>query len=228
MDLLSERGTFESAPLSENGFEIQDSTNDTFVFTPAGAPGVLGLHADITRASMKPGSEAWNVSVELAKALPADPGMPVNIDLFVADVDKPVAPTGVFRAGINHGFMLLFGTRTKWHADSWIYDSKANRWNKDDVLITFSATGNLITMTIPYSALPKNIRGTARFFALASQSGITAVDIAPGKELPTLKETGTITKGQRTFSFPHITAGIVGALIIILAGWMILRRKRGA
>ncbi len=180
----NERETFEDVPLADAPVLLDDPRDDLVVFDRNGGAAVPPLLADITKVSLTEADDGWRVQVTTDAPFPADPGMPVNFHVYIDRPEVPNAPSGVFRASSDLAFLLLFGTRTKWHSEHWTYDAASGRW-LENTPFPFTVGERDFTLTLPYSVLPRDSQGSIRFLALTSDNaGSTAIDVAPGEGLP--------------------------------------------
>lgn len=226
-DMTLERSAFEAVPLRADGAVMTDATGegDIVVFdrgTGGAAPDAI---IDLSSVEMTPEGDAWKVLFRFVDPLPAEPQYPINFDLFVdSDGDrKNNAKTGVFRAGSDRAFLLLFGTKTKWHTLTWQFDPSNDRWAQLTTPVEFAIGEKDVTLTIPSSLLPmtppKN--ATVRAFALTSTGGITATDVAPGMALP---EVRTVPLSDDTSSGMSGKV-LLGVFVALLGGSLFLWYK---
>jgi hypothetical protein len=227
-DGTRERTAFETVRMNQS--TIDDATDDLTVFTRDGVQTVPEVMADITRVTMTNNTKRWEITVETATPLPDNPGMPVNIDVFIDRADIPNAPNGVYRAGIDTACMLLFGTVTKWHTQCWSYEG--GKWQKGGTFPYLINRGTA-TLYIPLTVLPEDAIGV-RFFTLTSDNaGHEAVDVAPGTGLPPLPEDlPQPTQMTPSRVSPPTSMGKVWSLILIVAAvagtgaWAVSRRRK--
>jgi len=181
-----EREPFEYAATEEGTLTLEDPVDDLIVFDRDNRGTLPPVLADLTRMSVEPRDDGWIVTFELANPLPEDPGLAVNFDVFIdRDGDESNdATTGVFRAHSDTIFMLLHGTRTKWHSKWWTYDSATGRWNEQPNDPEYTLGDSTFTLKIPYAVIPREAGVPMRGFSLTSTGGITAIDIVPGTDFP--------------------------------------------
>lgn len=188
-DIALEREQFPWAKTVLKGAQVADDTNDLVFFDKKSERKATALQADLKRMQVQAGAGGWEVEFETVAAIPEDPGMPVNFDVFFDRDGDPSnnAPDGVFRAGSDAVFMILFGTRTKWHATSWSYVPAEKRW-REGAAPVYKVSPTKFSLTIPYELVPKNENILVRGFSLVLENGITAVDIVPGAGLPVVRK----------------------------------------
>ncbi len=244
VDMTPERQVFQTVPLSANGVTIEDpaTADDVTVFDRTSGQGVPTYVPDITRVTVVPTDDGWLTTFTVRTAIPENPGIPVNFDLFLDSDGKSDnnAKDGVFRAGSDRVYLLLFGTSTKWHTMTWQFNPADGRWAQLTTPIPFKVDGKKATMTIPYTLWPKtSIVGTARAFSLAAMNGgASAVDVAPGTGLPPLRSgqvaqqpvaPSSVTAQQNTaspafaLSMPII---VIVVLVVVIAGALLLSRAK--
>lgn len=227
-DMTREREAFPTLTLSAEGVTAQDEMEDLTLFDRSGTGRPPPVLADVTAVAMTPGADGWTVRFDLLGALPGNPDMPVNFDVLVVRDGMPHAEDGVFRAGSDLAFLLLFGTRTRWHTETWTYDAAGRRWEAQPS-VPFGVEGNAVTLQIPYATLPRDTRGSARFLSLTSQSGATAVDIVPGNQLPAVREAAAVTTptssadaSPSAVGFHWILGGgaaLLGTIVFVIIKW---------
>ncbi len=198
-DMTIDRHAFATVPLVASGATIRDVStppdqksstagSDMVEFSPAEGSPLPPTLIDLQTVNMAPTDDGWKVEFSFIGSLPQKPDFPVNIDLFV-DRDGRTsnnAETGVFRAGSDMAFLLLYGVKTGWHTLTWQYDVTTMRWIQMTTPIEFQVASTSASMVIPYALLPRQTLGgqTVRAFALTSKDGVTVVDVAPGHGLP--------------------------------------------
>lgn len=227
-DMTQERQEFQSVSLDANNPFISDDTgaNDITVFGGAGSPPFV---IDLKSVGMAKTASGWTATFNFLGTLPKNPGYPVNFDLFV-DRDGDTsnnAKTGVFRAGADTAFLLLYGTKTQWHTLTWEYDPTSARWNQMDQPVDFTVNPSSISMSIPFTLLPEQTHHNEDFrgFALTSSGGITAVDVAPGLGLPPVRFAPA--PAQTTATTVRPTWVVLGILVVLFIGSVALwYRKR--
>jgi hypothetical protein len=185
-EMALEREAFSAVEMAEKGVNVEDPADDLAVFDREGRSVLPPVLADLTGFTVEPGDAGWIATFTIASPLPEDPGLAVNFDVFLDRDGDPAnnAETGVFRVGSDTIFMLLFGTKSKWHSTWWRHDPSTGRWDEQPQDPAYTKEGDRFTLTIPYAVLPRESRVPIRGFSLTSDAGITAIDIAPGKELP--------------------------------------------
>lgn len=186
-----EREPFPYVTTSLESTSAADSTDDLYVFDRQGRKTLPPVLADLTGMSIEPQEEGWLVTFQIAEPLPEDPGLAVNFDVFIDSDENEAnnATTGVYRVGSDTIFMILHGTRTKWHSKWWKYNPGNGRWAEQDDKPVFSIGDGEYTLTIPYDVIAKEEGVKMRGFSLTSTGGITAIDVAPGKGLPAVLAT---------------------------------------
>lgn len=230
-DMGLERGSFESVELKTTGVTVTDTSNDIAYFDQTGQGRKQPWVADIAKVEMKPGADAWDITFTLAGTLANEPNGPVNLVLYANRPTVGQPDTGGIRAGSDFAAMILFGTKSKWHAEAWMYDDKTNTWSDQPTSIVTARNGSLLVMHVPFSLLPKEEGTTVRFSSLASDNtGEMAVDIAPGTYLPAVRanqpEATAPTNAQPSSSSGGGSVVLI-VLIVALAGsvFMAMRRK---
>jgi hypothetical protein len=190
-DGTKEREEFPWSKTELAATQISDDTGDIVIFDQVGQRAVPGVIADLAGMTVTPGKDGWDILFRLKDPLPEDPGMPVNFDVFF-DRDGDAsnnAPDGVFRAGTDTAFLLLFGTRTKWHGQSWTFNTQTKRWQKQLESLEFKTSPKEFSFVVPYTVIPQKAGIKVRGFSLTSNNaGSTAVDVAPGKGLPPVRQ----------------------------------------
>jgi len=185
-NIYLEREPFTWFEPTEKKNKAEDVQGDVVVFDRNNQHQPLSLIADIKSMSIEQVLSGWKISFELWDEIPADPGMPVNFHVFF-DADSKTennAPDGVFRAGTDTAYILLFGTKTKWHALGWVYDSTTKKWTQRTPLPTFEIAPKNFSMTIPFDIIKAGSLPKVRAMSLTSDLGITAIDVIPGNALP--------------------------------------------
>lgn len=225
-DMALERESFEAVPLSENVIIQDDVVAEDIVVFDKSANGPLPPSIlNISSVELVQTESAWKATYTFDASLPKQPSFPINVDLFLDSDGKSAnnAKTGVFRAETDLAFLLLFGTRTKWHTLTWKYDPASGRWGQLMTPVEFSIGESEVTMTIPFSLLPKDIpRGaTVRGFALTSTGGVTAVDVAPGLGLPDVLPVSVLADTDSSISV-DIRLVVLGFLLILFAASVVL------
>lgn len=225
-DMALEREPFASVALTAAGAAITDATgeDDLRLFDRGTGGEAPPFVVDLSSVDVVPGPDGWNVTFRFANPLPKEPSYPINFDLFFDDgTARNNAPDGVFRAGTDKAFLLLFGTRTKWHTVTWQYDPASGRWAEITVPVGFTIGEKEVSLRIPASLLPlAPPRGaTVRAFALTSLEGNTVVDVAPGAGLPAVRAPKPPRQG---ISPAFVVLAVFAALLVgSVALW---RRKR--
>lgn len=186
-DIAVERAPFAVLQTQGEAVATEDAKDDLTVYAKDNRT-VPPVRADLARFTMEPTEKGWKAVFETAAPLPADPGMPVNFFVY-ADRDGDAANNatdGAFRAGADTAVLLLFGTSTKWHTQTWKFDPGTGKWQQQGEPVTFTAgAGSRYSMDIPASILPKDKKGSVRAFALtADNKGSIAIDVAPGEGVP--------------------------------------------
>jgi hypothetical protein len=192
-DATPEREAFENIEVDQNGSSTTDPTDDMVIFDAQMRNTMPPVLADLVRFELEHTAQGWLATFETAAPLPEDPGMPVNFFVYMDSdgIDSNNAVNDVFRTGTDSAVLLLFGTRTKWHAEWWKYLPATKEWQKQVIMPSFTAEGSVYTMLIPFSIMRENSPGEARAFALTSNNaGIISIDIAPGNGLPDVLEDG--------------------------------------
>lgn len=185
-EIALEREPFEYAATSTDGLIVEDTTDDLVVFDRQNRQTLPPVLADMTYFKVEPQEESWLVTFEIAEALPEDPGLAVNFDVFIdIDGDESNNPnTGVYRAHSDTIYMILHGSRTKWHSKYWTYDSSTGLWTEQPQKPAYEIGDGTYSLEIPYDQLPKESDIPIRGFSLTSTGGITAIDVIPGAEFP--------------------------------------------
>lgn len=222
-DATRERLPFHDVPFTPAGAVMTDVSGpqDIVVFDRGTGGPAPAVTPDLVSVDVTPAADGWNAVFRFAEPLPAAPSFPINVDLFVdADGDSTNnAPTGVFRAGADGAFVLLFGTRTSWHTMAWSYDPATGRWAERTTPVAFTVDERAVTLAIPSALLPVPPAhgATARAFALTSTGGVTAVDVAPGVGLPPVRGAqAEAMQQQHVGGVPPTT--IVAAVLAALLG----------
>lgn len=226
-DQTREREPF--ATVTMHAGSVEDPADDVTVFTRDGAPTVPTVSADITRVTFSRNSQRWEIAFETTEPLPDDPGMPVNLNVFIDRPDMPNAPDGVYRAGIDTACMLLFGTVTKWHTQCWSYLN--GKWQKGGTF-PYRLSRGKATLSIPLTVLPADASGV-RFFSLVSDNaGHEAIDVAPGAGLPPVRDLALppaeIDPSPRVRPTGMAGAWIMIAVVAAMAGagaWVAFRKR---
>jgi hypothetical protein len=223
-DQTRERGPFESIQM--NRTSVDDAADDLTVFSRDGANTVPSVLADITHVSLSHNSKQWTIAFETAAPIPDDPGMPVNVDVFIDRPDMPNAPDGVYRAGVDTACMLLFGTVSKWHTQCWDYQN--GKWQKGGTFPYLLSRGKA-TLYLPFTVLPQDAVGV-RFFTLTSDNaGHDAIDVAPGDGLPPLPVDASLAPlSPQTAPTSMGGAWTIIAVVAAMAGagaWVAFRKK---
>lgn len=227
-----ERKAFEYVKVNPAKITVtEDAEGDLTIFDRNGEKRVPPLLADLKKVSYEATESGWKVTFETVGPLPEDPGMAVNFFVY-ADSDgneKNNAKNGVYRSGSDATYMILFGTRTKWHASRWIYDSATGKWNEQPSKPNFTYDRQTFTLTIPFSELPEEKGLKMRAFSLTSHEGVTAVDVAPGEGLPPVLQNQGEPSGEgdssTTFSTVFLTVAIV-LLAVSIHRWKKSSRRR--
>lgn len=231
-DMTVERKAFTGVPFLKTGATMTDATgnDDVVVFDRGTGAPLPELVIDLSSVDLVPAADGWKATFRFTEPLPAEPTYPINFDLFV-DIDGKTennAKTGVFRAGTDRAFLLLFGTKTKWHTLTWQYDPASDRWAQLTTPVTFTIGTNDVSMSIPDALLPLEParKSIVRAFALTSTGGVTAVDVAPGLALPAVRAPGEAATGGIGFAFNR-TWTVLGLLVVLLGGslWMAKRKQ---
>ena len=181
-----EREEFMYTKVSSDGTIVPDEIDDIIVFDRHHRNEPPSLLADITQVEYRATDDGWDVVFTVAEEIPEDPGMAVNFFVYI-DSDgnkKNNAPNGVYRTNTDTTYMILHGTRTKWHSKRWLYDSKLGRWTEQPDKPQFTLGTTEFTLHIPYSEVPKKDGIEMRAFSLTAEKALTAIDIAPGTGIP--------------------------------------------
>ena len=185
-DIYPERQEFTWMDSSES----KDVQKDLVVFDKQNRKQVPKVLADIKSIKYTKETEGLKVEFETWEELPEDPGMPVNFQVFIDSDGKKEnnAPDGVFRAGCDTAVMILFGTRTKWHSQSWVYDAGLKKWQKSETFPKYTIGKKNFSIVIPKELLTEGVPLKIRGMSLTSDDAITAIDVAPGQGLPPVRK----------------------------------------
>lgn len=194
---------------------VTDTVGDLTVFDRNGGQNIPPVLADLQKVTYSPTEEGWKVTFEIAQEMAQNPNLAVNFFLYAdKDGDKSNnAPNGVYRTDSDTTYMILHGTRTKWHSKRWLFDEQTGRWNEQAKKPEFTVSGKEFTLLVPYSELPKENGIRMRAFSLTSDAGVTAVDIVPGKGLPKVLKTER-AQGEQQKSEVKTSGGSFGAIFL--------------
>ncbi len=211
----AKRGSLPVLQLQDAPLSIVDPENDLSVFDGKNEGRLPTLLVDVQQVDMSLSGSGWLVVFQTYKAVPNDPGMPVNFNVFI---DPPHHSNALWR-GEKLTCMLLFGTKTKWHTECWTADKGATM--KKIGTIPYTVESERFTMLIPFAFLSKQSAGSVHFVALTSNNfGSDAIDIAPGTLLP------SIIMSESFFSMKNVFIGIVVLFILSLWITFLIRKTR--
>ena len=225
-DFSADRLPFPTVALSGSGVSIDDPQGDLTFFDVQATGSRPAFLADLVRVDMLPASDGWIVTFHTANVLPANPDGPVNFVAFADRRGLPAAVTGSFQAGSNLSVLLLYGTKSGWHAEAHAYDPPTQTWRKEAIDIPFTISQDAFSLRIPFALLPREGNADIRFFTLTGNNeGALAVDIAPGQQLPPPRPS---PRAVPSLLFLAVTWGIgFGSFAILLTGVWLQRRSRG-